>query len=396
MKAVVYQAPRTVVVEEVADAKIETPTDALLRITSCAICGSDLHMYDGRGKAEAGLVFGHEPVGVVEEVGADVQAIKKGDRVAVPTHLNCGFCFNCARGYSAFCLTLNPGKAGAAPGYAGMGTFRGAHAELLRVPFADFNCLKLPGAADDEWENDFATLPDAFVTGWHATELAQVSVGDSVAIFGAGAVGILAAYSAILRGAGDVFSVDFIDDRLEKAHEFGAIPIDIKLGDPVEQIFEFNKKNRVGAYRRGEEVMHGVMRGIDVVGFQARDRKNLECENPHQVIGDLARLINPTGRLGIIGVYPDKDPQSPAEEMKHGELAVAWGSLFQKGVNVGFGRTNDKRYNVHLRDLIVSGKAKPGAVISKRLPLSEAPAAFAAFDKREAGFIKIVIDPRRF
>ena len=165
-------------------------------------------MYDGRTGATAGLVLGHEPLGVVEQVGSAVELVKAGDRVVIPTHLYCGVCVNCARGYSAACLRVRPGGFGAAYGYAGMGPYRGAQAELLRVPFADANCIPVPGDPGDDREDDFVLLADAFVTGWHATELAAVRAGCTVAVFGAGAVGLLAAYSALLKGAAEVYVVD--------------------------------------------------------------------------------------------------------------------------------------------------------------------------------------------
>jgi glutathione-independent formaldehyde dehydrogenase len=185
MKAVVFRGTRSVAVEEVSDAVIEEPADALIRITSSAICGTDLHMYDGRTGAEPGLVLGHEPLGVVAAVGPWVELVRPGQRVVIPTHLYCGLCYNCARGFSAACLRVRPGGFGAAYGYAGMGGYRGAQAELLRVPFADANCVPLPGEPGDDHEDDFVMLADAFVTGWHATELAEVDPGCTVAVFGA-------------------------------------------------------------------------------------------------------------------------------------------------------------------------------------------------------------------
>jgi glutathione-independent formaldehyde dehydrogenase len=229
VRAVVYEGAEKVAIEEVEDAHIEEPTDVLMRVTSSALCGSDLHMYDGRAGADPGLVLGHEPLGMVKEVGEAVKSVKRGDRVVVPTHLYCGYCFNCRRGRSASCLTVNPGSYGAAYGYAGMGPYRGAQAELLRVPFADANCVKLPGEPHDEFEDDFVLLADAWVTGWHATELAGVYPTATVAIFGAGAVGLLAAYSALLRGAAEVYVVDMVPERLEKAGEIGAVPINFLL-----------------------------------------------------------------------------------------------------------------------------------------------------------------------
>ena len=238
MRAVVYEDTRKVGVREVEDAVIEDPTDVVVRVTSSAICGTDLHMYDGRTGAEPGMVIGHEPLGVVERVGDDVDLVKPGDRVVIPTHLFCGLCYNCIRGYTAACLRVRPGGFGAAYGYAGMGHYRGAQAGLLRVPFADANCVRVPGAPLDDLEDDFVLLADAFVTGWHATELAGLQPGATVAVFGAGTIGLLAAYSALLRGAAEVYVVDFVAERLDMAGALGAVPVSFADGDPVEQIRE--------------------------------------------------------------------------------------------------------------------------------------------------------------
>jgi threonine dehydrogenase-like Zn-dependent dehydrogenase len=180
LKAVVWKAVREVSVQDVADAELEASTDVLMRVMSSAVCGTDLHIYEGRMGEPAGMVIGHEPVGVVEEVGSAVASVRPGDRVVVPTHICCGFCASCVSGRSAECLMTHPGEAGAAYGYPGMGDYRGAQAELVRVPFGDANCLRLPGEPGDDWEHDFVLLADAFPTGYHATELAGVSAGDSV------------------------------------------------------------------------------------------------------------------------------------------------------------------------------------------------------------------------
>src|SRR5665647_2324873 len=166
MKALVYNGPRDVRVKNVPDAKIERPTDVLVKITSTNICGSDLHMYEGRTDME---------------VGEAVDRIKVGDWVCLPFNVACGFCKNCEAGLTGFCLTTNPGTAGAAYGFAGMGPYSGGQAEYLRVPYANFNCLKLPDDAQEK-ENDYVMLSDIFPTGWHATELAGVKPGESVVI----------------------------------------------------------------------------------------------------------------------------------------------------------------------------------------------------------------------
>ncbi|HPT74916.1 MAG TPA: alcohol dehydrogenase catalytic domain-containing protein, partial [Methanomassiliicoccaceae archaeon] len=174
MKAVVYNGARDVRVEDVPEPRIEEPTDAIVRITSSGICGSDLHMYDGHTPAEPGIILGHEPMGVVEEVGDGVPIIKEGDRVVMPFNVACGTCYNCLRGYSSACLVMNPQGAGAAYGYVTMGPYRGAQAEMLRVPRADWACLKLPGRPGDDKEDDYVMLADVFPTAFHATEMAKV------------------------------------------------------------------------------------------------------------------------------------------------------------------------------------------------------------------------------
>jgi glutathione-independent formaldehyde dehydrogenase len=390
VKAVVFVDTRSIKVEEVPDATVEEPSDVVIRVTSSAICGTDLHMYDGRTGATPGLVFGHEPLGVVELAGKDVTMVKPGDRVVIPTHLYCGVCVNCARGLSAACLRVRPGSFGAAYGYAGMGPYRGAQAELLRVPFADANCIPVPGEAGDELEDDLVLLADAFVTGWHATELAQVTPGSTVAVFGAGAIGLLAAYSAYLKGASEIYVVDRVPERLAKVAEIGATPIDFTKGDPVAQIKELRHEHGLPF---GEEAMDGVNIGIDAVGFQARDRSNPDVENPTQVIGDLARLVNPTGHLGIAGVYAEKDLRPAPEGTSDGHLEVPWATLFSKGVSVGFGRTHDRRYTVLLRDMVTSGRAKPNFVITHHGRLEDAPTFFTEFDQRADGVIKAVLRP---
>jgi glutathione-independent formaldehyde dehydrogenase len=396
MRAVVVRGLGEVAVETVEDARIEAPTDVLLRVTSSAICGTDLHIYEGRMGDVAGMVIGHEPLGVVEEVGPVVVSIKKGDRVTVPTHICCGFCVNCVRGYSDACLTTHPGNAGAAYGYPGMGPYRGTQAELVRVPFADANCLRLPGEPGDDWEHDFVLLADAFPTGYHATEMAWVSPGDTVAIFGAGAIGLLAAYSALhLRGASAVYVVDDIPARLEKAGEIGAVPINFGEGDPVEQILERRGRARAagGATWRGEQAMNGVDCGIDAIGFQAHAFAEPGREDPAAVIHALARLVNPTGRLGIAGVFLPHDARPSGDLEARGDMAIPWADLFRKDITIGMGRDHDERYNTQLRDLIIAGRVKPSFVVSHRLPLADAPDAFRRFDRREDGYIKVVLDP---
>jgi len=377
MKAVVYEGPFDVKVEEVDDPRIEAPTDAIVRITSTCICGSDLHMYEGRTKAEPGIVFGHENQGIVEEVGSAVVKVRRGDRLNLPFNIGCGFCFNCERGYTGFCLTVNPGFAGGAYGYVNMGPYKGGQAEHLRVPFADFNCLELPQG--DEHEDDFAMLSDIFPTGYHGAAIAEVNPGETVAVFGAGPVGIMAAYSCLIRGASVVYVVDRVPERLRKAEEIGCVPIDFSRGDAVDQIVEM----------RGGD---GVMKGIDAVGYQAQSGRNGD-EQPNIVLEELIRVVNPTGKIGIPGLYVPSDPGASDPHAQQGMLPLSFGRLFEKGLSLHTGQCNVKRYNRFLRDLIVAGRARPSLIVSNELPLDAAPDAYEKFDRRIEGYTKVILHP---
>jgi glutathione-independent formaldehyde dehydrogenase len=230
-----------------------------------------------------------------------------------------------------------------------------------------------------------------------ATELAGVYPTSTVAIFGAGAVGLLAAYSALLRGAAEVYVVDMIPERLEKAGEIGAVPINFLEGDPVEQIIAVRRRNprQPGSLAPEDERMMGVMCGIDAVGFQARDREAPTREHPSQVIEDLCRLINPTGTLGIAGVYVGRDPEAAEKLGTRGHMDVPWAALFRKGIKVGFGRTDGERYNVHLRNMIVSRRATPSFVVSHHISVEEGEDAYKKFDQRKNGYVKVVLEADR-
>jgi glutathione-independent formaldehyde dehydrogenase len=393
MKAVVLEDTRRILVREVPDAQMRETTDVLLRISSSAICGTDLHFYEGRMRGIEGGIIGHEPLGVVEELGSAVKSLRKGDRVVVPTHICCGFCAMCMAGHSSACLTTNPGAAGAAYGYPNKGGYQGAQAQFLRVPLADANCLKLPGEPGDAWEDDFVLLADAFTTGYHATAVIDVGPGDTVAIFGAGAIGLLAAYSCRLRGAARIYVVDAVKERLEKAGELGAIPINFLHSDPVEQIKEQQSKWRCGPAFRFETPLGGVSCAIDAIGFQARSKTDYSREDPFWVIEAMAELVNPAGRISIVGVWPPKDAGAVESGLKEGKLVVPWSRLFNNNVSIMMGRDDDERWIRKLRDMIITGAAKPSQIVSHRLSLEEAPVAFAKFDARQDGYIKIILKP---
>ncbi|HEY4053599.1 MAG TPA: glutathione-independent formaldehyde dehydrogenase [Terriglobales bacterium] len=393
MKAVTYEGERKMSVTERPNPKLKSPSDALLRVTTSGICGSDLHMYDGRTPLKEGTVVGHEIMGVIEKVGEGVQSIKVGDRVVLPFNIACGFCFNCHRGHTEACLTMNPEEAHAAYGYAGMGPYQGGQAEFVLVPHADFNCLKLPGKPGDQFEDDFLLLSDVFPTAYHATELACVSPGKTVAVFGAGPVGLLSAYCSVIKGASEVYVVDRVPERLKKAEELGATPVDFSKGDPVEQIKKLRKKNKgiQQALRPGEEKMEGVDCAIDAVGYQARNDEDPEHEKPTQVLENCLKVLNPTGAIGMIGVYIAPDPGAKNEQAKQGVYPFPIAEFFDKGISMGSGQAPVKKYNEHLRSLIIEGKAKPSKIVSHRIRIEDAPKAYDRFDKRIDGYTKVLI-----
>ncbi|MBN9107397.1 MAG: glutathione-independent formaldehyde dehydrogenase [Pseudonocardia sp.] len=375
MKGLVYHGPFEVSVDDVPDARIEQPTDALVRITITNICGSDLHMYEGRTDVEQGKVLGHENMGIVEEVGDAVGRVKVGDRVSLPFNIACGTCANCTKGLTGFCLRANPDGAGAAYGYASMGPYAGGQAEYLRVPWADFNCLTLPEG--DEHELDYTMLSDIFPTGWHGVELSKMQPGETIAIWGAGPVGLMSAHSAVIKSAAQAFVVDHQPDRLRLAEEIGATPVDASKGDAVEQLTELTGG--------------GVDRGVDAVGYQAHDPSGEE--KPELVLNQIVAAVKPTGGIGVVGVYVPQDPGAENELAKEGKLAFDFGQFFFKGQSMGTGQCNTKNYNAGLRDLITQGRARPSFLVSHELPLAEAADGYSHFDKREDGWTKVVLHP---
>jgi glutathione-independent formaldehyde dehydrogenase len=381
MKAVVYDGPRQVSVKDVPDARIERPTDVLVRITTTNICGSDLHMYEGRTDFEQGRVFGHENMGQVIEVGDGVDKVKVGEMVCLPFNVACGHCKNCERGLTNYCLTTQPvpNWAGAAYGFADMGPWQGGQAELLRVPYGDFNCLRLPPEAQDrEKQKDYVMLSDIFPTGYHATEMAEVVPGDSVVIYGAGPVGLMAAYSATIKGAGKVMSVDRHPDRLRLAEQIGAIPIDDSKESPVDRVME-------------ETMGLGADKGCECVGYQAHDPQG--HEHPNATLNDLVKSVRFTGKIGVVGVFVPQDPGAPDELAKQGEVVFDYGMFWFKGQQMGTGQCPVKKYNRALRDLIQGGKAHPSFIVSHELPLDRAPEGYQHFDARDEGWTKVVLHP---
>jgi threonine dehydrogenase-like Zn-dependent dehydrogenase len=382
MKALVYHGPKKVSVDTVPDPTIEKYTDVIVKLTTTNICGSDLHMYEGRTDVEKGKILGHENLGEVVEVGKAVDSVKKGDKVVLPFNIGCGFCENCERGLTGYCLTcadksVMPGMAGAAYGFAGMGPYQGGQAQYLRVPYADFNCLQLPDDATAK-ENDYVMLSDIFPTGWHATRLANLKPGESIVIYGAGPVGLMAAMSARIQGASQIFVVDGKADRLRLAAEIGATPIDTLTGNVGEQIRELT---------RGL----GADCGSECVGYQCYNSRGKEV--PNLVMNSLVDAVKATGSIGVIGVFIPKDPGAEDALQKKGQMAFDFGKFWFKGQKMATGQANVKAYNRYLRDLIHHDKANPSIIISHELPLAEAPEAYEHFDNRDKGWTKVVLHP---
>jgi len=308
---------------------------------------------------EAGRVLGHENLGKVTEVGKAVCQVKVGDY------------------FTGACLTVNPDTAGGAYGFAGMGPYEGGQAEYLRVPYADFNCPRLPDDAEEK-QNDYVMLADIFPTGYHATELAGVQPGESVVIYGSGPVGLMAAYSSILKGAAKVIVVDRHPDRLALAEQIGAIAVDDSDGDHVERIL---------ALTDGE----GADRGCECVGYQCHDPAG--HEHAEMTMNDLVKSVRATGSLGVVGVFVSEDPGAPDPLAHQGKLAFDFGAFWSKGQRMATGQANVKAYNRQSCNLIHAGKAEPSFIGSHELALDDAADAYAWFDAREHGWTKVILNP---
>jgi glutathione-independent formaldehyde dehydrogenase len=302
--------------------------------------------------------------------------------VVLPFTVACGFCKNCRAGATGSCLTVAPSRAaGGATGHVALGPDPGGQAEYLRVPCADFNCLPLPPGT--EHESDYVLLADVFPSGYHGCALAGVAPGDTVAVYGADPVGLMAAYSALLCGASRVFVVDDVPERLARAREIGAIAVDAADGDPAQQI-------------RDQTDGAGTDRGVDAVGYPAAARTG-ERTDPARVLHQLVQTVRPTGGLGVpapcVPVVVDGVGVGGGEDVGQRMSLMAIVALFEKGLRLGTGQADVKRYDRQLRDLITEGRATPGFVVSHELPLDEAPSAYRDFGGRADGHSKVVLKP---
>lgn len=258
-----------------------------------------------------------------------------------------------------------------------MGSYSGGQAEYLRVPFADFNCLVLPDDADEK-ANDYVMLSDIFPTGWHGTRLSGLLPGESIIIYGAGPVGLMATHSAALQGASKIIVVDDKPDRLKLAQDFGAEVIDFSKCDPAEQVMEMTEGL-------------GADRGVEAVGYQCCGVHGEEV--PNKTMNDLVKSVNFTGGIGVVGVFVPEDPGAATDLGEEGKIAFDIGTYFTRGQKIGSGQCSVKKYNRRLATLIHEGKANPGKIVSHEIGLDEAAGAYMHFDNRDEGWTKVVFKP---
>jgi threonine dehydrogenase-like Zn-dependent dehydrogenase len=389
MKAVVYHGQYDVRVDTVPDPVIEQPRDAIVKVTSTAICGSDLHLYDGYiPEMKSGDILGHEFMGEVVEVGRENKKLKVGNRVVVPFTICCGECFFCQRGQWSVCERTNrtADKASAMFGHptAGLfgyshltGGYAGGQAQYVRVPFADVCPTKVPEGLSDE---QVLFLTDIFPTGYQGAEFAEIEDGDTVAIWGCGPVGQFCIRSAQMLGAGHVVAIDRIPERLALARESGAETINFDNEDVYERLNQITKGR-------------GPDRCIDAVGMEAHGTGTWDAVADRALaltgggtdrihaLRQCLRNVRAGGTVSLSGVYG-------------GFLnMVPLGAAFQKGITIRMGQCNVLNYMDKLMKMIEEGKIDPSFVITHRCSLDEAPKMYDTFKKKEDGCIKVIMQP---
>lgn len=384
MKAVVFHKPKDMRVETVDDPIIEDQRDVILKVTSTAICGSDLHIYNGYLPQARNMIMGHEFMGIVEEVGNNVRNLVKGDRVVVPFPISCGTCHFCTMDLPTHCENSNDnygpegalltGKGAALFGYTDLyGGYSGGQAEYVRVPYADFGPRKITGDLTDE---QVLFLTDIFPTGWTAIDWAELKGGETVVVWGCGPVGIMAMKSAWLRGAGRVIGVDILDYRLEKARLAANVEtINGKDVDAVEAI-----RDMTGGY--GADVC------VDAVGMEADHSIWTSAKNIIQgEMGTMKTLercfdaVRRGGTVTVVGVYGTPFDNFPLHQ---------W---FDKGIKMRGGQAPVHNYIDHLIDLVQTGKVTLNDIITHNVPLADASKMYDIFNNKQENCVKVVLKP---
>ena len=395
MKALTFHGKRDVRVDEVPDPKLEQPTDAVVRITSTAICGSDLHLYEVLGMfIEEGDILGHEPMGIVEEVGSEVSQIKEGDRVVIPFNISCGECWMCKEGLFAQCETTQnreQEKGASLFGYTKLyGEVPGGQAEYLRVPQAHFGPIKVPenGAPDER----YLFLSDVLPTAWQAVEYAAIPKGGSVAVYGLGPIGQMCARIARHKGVETVIGVDSVPERLEMARRHGVEAIDSSEHEDVPAIIREMTDGRgpdgvidaVGMEAHGAHVAELAQKATgllpDSVAAKATERFAVDRLSAlHEAIDTVRR----GGTISISGVYGGQLDPLPMMQ------------LFDKGVQIRMGQAHVRRWTDEILPLLEGDEDPLGVddLTTHQVPLAEAPSAYSMFQKKEDGAIKVVLKP---
>jgi threonine dehydrogenase-like Zn-dependent dehydrogenase len=391
MRALTWHGTHDIRCETVPDPSIVDSTDAIVRITSTAICGSDLHLYDGFNPfMEKGDVLGHEPMGIVEEVGPDVKRIRPGDRVVVPFTIACGSCFFCRKTLFSVCenTNRNPGLAKQLMGHTTAGLFgyshltggyAGGQAEYLRVPYADVGPIRIDSDLPDE---KVLFLSDVFPTGWMAAENAEIEKGDTVAVWGCGPVGQFTIQSAWLMGAGRVIGIDRVPERLRMAEDSGrAETIDITNGASV-----YERLMDMTAGRGPDRCIDAVgaeahsTGTIDAVYDKVKTMMMMETDRVH-VLREAILCCRPGGTISMPGVYfgvGDKIPIGP---------------FMNKGLTLKAGQTHMPRYLEPLLQKVEGGEIDPSFVVTHTVGLEEGPEMYRKFRDKEDGCVKVVLKP---
>jgi threonine dehydrogenase-like Zn-dependent dehydrogenase len=394
VRALTWQGPRKVEVTDVPDPGIQQPTDAVVRVTSTAICGSDLHLYDVLAPyLSPGDVLGHEFMGVVEAVGDDVGDLEVGDRVVVPFNISCGRCWMCRNGLQSQCETTqvtSQGKGAALFGYTSLyGSVPGGQAEYVRVPEAQYGPIKLPGEGPDE---RYLYLSDVLPTAWQAVRYADVAQGSTVVVLGLGPIGLMAARIARHLGAGRVIGVDLVPERLRAAQEHGAETLDIRAVDDVPAAVLEATSGRgadsvidaVGMEAHGNPVVEQVIKGVgllpDAAARAAMERVGVDRL---QALHSAMHCARRGGTVSVIGVYGGMADPMPMMVM------------FDKQLTIRMGQANVRRWTDEILDVLRRDDDVLGVetLATHRWPLSRAAEAYPMFRAKQDGCVKVVLHP---
>ena len=390
MRALTWHGKGDIRCENVPDPEIEHGRDAIIKVTTCAMCGSDLHIYNGvMPKMERGDVLGHETMGEVVEVGKENKKLKVGDRIVVPFTISCGECFFCKRGYFSACERTNPDREtaeklwGHSPaglfGYTHiLGGYRGGQAEYLRVPYADVGPIKVPeGLSDDQ----VIFLSDIFPTGYMAAEFCNIQEGDTIAVWGCGPVGQMAIRSAFLLGAERVIAIDTVPERLEMAREAGAITLDFRRkGGVYPAIQELTQGRGADACIDAVGTEPSLASGVDAIAEQLKYSAFLATDRPH-VLREAITCCRNFGTVSIVGVYGGLVDNLPM------------GSAINRGLTLRMAQTPVQHYLPTLLERIENGEIDPSFVITHRARLEDGPSLYKTFRDRTDGCVKVVLKP---